>query len=131
MSATNIASKCRIATIEFDHAVILAHDANLDGSNFRKGQVRAQSMRGRMAMLGLYLRQGAPWLADLRSELLSFPAARDDDQVDALGLVGQPLDKISAGRRPTPANVGPRDRYNFDDKPTGKQLRRKQLRRKA
>jgi hypothetical protein len=25
--------------------------------------VRAQSIRGRMAMLGLYVRQGAPWLA--------------------------------------------------------------------
>ncbi|HWY14634.1 MAG TPA: hypothetical protein VNX86_05785, partial [Rhizomicrobium sp.] len=25
--------------------------------------VRAQSMRGRMAMLGLYVRQGAPWFA--------------------------------------------------------------------
>src|SRR5207253_2025197 len=54
--------------------------------------VRAQSMRGRMAMLGLYVRQGAPWLADLRAELLSFPAGRHDDQVDALGLVGQLLD---------------------------------------
>jgi hypothetical protein len=52
--------------------------------------VRAQSMRGRMAMLGLYVRQSAPWLADLRSELLSFPAGMHDDQVDALGLVGQP-----------------------------------------
>jgi hypothetical protein len=48
--------------------------------------VRAQSMRGRMAMLGLYVRQGAPWFADLRAELLSFPAGRHDDQVDALGL---------------------------------------------
>ena len=27
-----------MATIEFDDAVILAHDANPDGSNFRKGQ---------------------------------------------------------------------------------------------
>jgi hypothetical protein len=26
--------------------------------------VRAQSMRGRMAMLGLYVRQGAPWFAE-------------------------------------------------------------------
>src|SRR5260221_10804580 len=50
--------------------------------------VRPQSMRGRMAMLGLYVRQGAPWFADLRAELLSFPAGRHDDQVDALGLVG-------------------------------------------
>jgi hypothetical protein len=40
-------------------------------------------------MLGLYVQQGAPWFADLRAELLSFPAGRHDDQVDALGLVGQ------------------------------------------
>jgi predicted phage terminase large subunit-like protein len=48
--------------------------------------VRAQSMRGHMAMLGLYVRQGARWFADLRAELLSFPAGRHDEQVDALGL---------------------------------------------
>jgi hypothetical protein len=64
--------------------------------------VRAQSMRGRMAMLGLYVRQGAPWFADLRAELLSFPAGRHDDRVDALGLVGQLLDKINAGQKPKP-----------------------------
>jgi hypothetical protein len=31
------------------------------------------------------------------TELLSFPAGKHDDQVDALGLAGQLLDKISAG----------------------------------
>jgi hypothetical protein len=56
-------------------------------------------------------RQGAPWLADLRAELLSFPAGKDDDQVDALGLVGQLLDKISAGPRPKPPEVPQRDGY--------------------
>jgi hypothetical protein len=73
--------------------------------------VRAQSMRGRMEMLGLYVRQGAPWFADLRAELLSFPAGKHDDQVDALGLVGQLLDKISAGPRPKPPEVTQRDGY--------------------
>jgi predicted phage terminase large subunit-like protein len=73
--------------------------------------VRAQSMRGRMAMLGLYVRQGAPWFADLRAELLSFPAGRHDDQVDALGLVGQLLDKISAGPRPKQPEMTQRDDY--------------------
>jgi predicted phage terminase large subunit-like protein len=52
--------------------------------------VRAQSIRGRMAMLGLYVRQGAPWFADLRAELLSFPAGTHDDQVDALGPLKPP-----------------------------------------
>jgi predicted phage terminase large subunit-like protein len=73
--------------------------------------VRAQSIRGRMAMLGLYVRQGAPWLPDLRSELLSFPAGLHDDQVDALGLVGQLLDRISPGRKPQPPEVVRPDPY--------------------
>jgi hypothetical protein len=52
-----------------------------------------------------------PWFADLRAELLSFPAGKHDDQVDALGLVGQLLDKISAGPRPKPPEVTQRDGY--------------------
>jgi predicted phage terminase large subunit-like protein len=64
--------------------------------------VRARSIQGRMALEGLYLPQGASWLSDLRSELLSFPAGKHDDQVDALGLIGQLLDTISVGNRPTP-----------------------------
>jgi hypothetical protein len=68
-------------------------------------------MRGRMAMLGLYVRQGAPWFADLRAELLSFPAGKHDDQVDALGLVGQLLDKISPRQRLIPPDVKPSDGY--------------------
>jgi hypothetical protein len=73
--------------------------------------VRARSISGRMAMLGLYVRQGAPWFSDLRAELLSFPAGKHDDQVDALGLVGQLLDKISAGPRPKPPDLPRRDGY--------------------
>lgn len=61
--------------------------------------VRAQSIRGRMALMGLYVPADAPWLPDLRSELLSFPAGAHDDQVDALGLVGQLLDRMAHGTR--------------------------------
>jgi predicted phage terminase large subunit-like protein len=61
--------------------------------------VRAQSIRGRMAMMGLQVPANAKWYPDLRSELLSFPAGKHDDQVDALGLVGQLLDKMGSGRR--------------------------------
>jgi hypothetical protein len=39
MSTTKIHSTCRIANIGPDDAMILAHAANPDGSNFRKGQV--------------------------------------------------------------------------------------------
>lgn len=56
--------------------------------------VRAQSIRGRMALDGLHVPIGAPWFEAFRSELLTFPTGRHDDQVDALGLVGQLLDKM-------------------------------------
>jgi len=38
--------------------------------------VRAQSIRGRMALDGLHVPAGARWLADFRAELLRFPAGR-------------------------------------------------------
>ena len=62
--------------------------------------VRAQSIRGRMALAGLHVPERAPWYADFRSELLSFDAGKHDDQVDALGLVGQLLDRMVPGRIP-------------------------------
>ena len=65
--------------------------------------VRAQSIRGRMALEGLYVPKHAPWFADFRSELLSFPAGKHDDQVDAIGLVGQLLDRMLNGSKPKPA----------------------------
>jgi hypothetical protein len=34
------------------------------------------------------------------SELLNFPAGKHDDQVDALGLIGQVLDQINKGTAP-------------------------------
>ena len=59
---------------------------------------RAQSIRGRMALDGLYVPERPPWYANFRAELLSFPAGKHDDQVDALGLIGQLLDKMIVGR---------------------------------
>ena len=56
--------------------------------------VRAQSIRGRMALDGLYVPTNAPWFSEFRSELLTFPTGRHDDQVDALGLIGQLLDHM-------------------------------------
>ena len=62
--------------------------------------VRAQSIRGRMALQGLYVPTNASWYPDFRSELLGFPAGKHDDQVDALGLIGQLLDQMIAGQAP-------------------------------
>lgn len=74
--------------------------------------VRAQSIRGRMDLDGLFVDQFAPYYANLRSELLSFPAGKHDDQVDALGLVGQLLDKMISGQAARPDVKPQRDRWN-------------------
>jgi predicted phage terminase large subunit-like protein len=71
--------------------------------------VRAQSIRGRMALDGLYVPQNASWLSDFRSELLSFPAGKHDDIVDALGLIGQLLDYMSVGNKPQPKQEKPKE----------------------
>jgi hypothetical protein len=70
-------------------------------------------MRGRMALEGLYVPAGSPWLADFRAELLSFPAGRHDDQVDAIGLVGQLLDTMV---RPAPLKPVVRPRRDWWDR---------------
>jgi predicted phage terminase large subunit-like protein len=62
--------------------------------------IRAQSIRGRMAMNGLYVHKDAPFLSDLIAEMMSFPVGVHDDQVDALGLVGQLMDRMSNGNKP-------------------------------
>jgi len=64
--------------------------------------VRAQSIRGRAALSGLYIAADAPWRADFEAELLSFPAGKHDDQVDALGLIGQLLDMMLPPPKPGP-----------------------------
>ncbi len=63
--------------------------------------VRAQSIRGRMALSGLYVPANAPWFPAFRTELMHFPGpGQHDDQADALGLVGQLLDHMSQGTLP-------------------------------
>jgi predicted phage terminase large subunit-like protein len=65
--------------------------------------VRAQSIRGRMALSGLLIPPDAPWRLDFEAEMMGFPAGKHDDQVDALGLVGQLLDVMVPPSRPKPA----------------------------
>lgn len=83
--------------------------------------VRAQSIRGRMALNGLYVPVQAQWYPAFRSELLSFPTGKNDDQVDALGLIGQLLDRIMAGHVPPKKDADEADRgyaeYGDDDSP--------------
>jgi predicted phage terminase large subunit-like protein len=70
--------------------------------------VRAQAIRGRMAVQGLYVNTLQPYYEAFRAELLSFPAGKHDDQVDALSLLGQMLDHIVQGEAPPPPPEPPR-----------------------
>lgn len=65
--------------------------------------VRAQPIRGRMAMGKVYLPLRAPWVVDFVQELLRFPAGRHDDQIDALALVGRMVDELVPGTKPKKA----------------------------
>jgi predicted phage terminase large subunit-like protein len=71
--------------------------------------VRAQSIRGRMASRGLRVLASAPWRSEFEYELLKFPAGTFDDSCDAIGLVGQLLDKALVGTVPKPEKVNDRD----------------------
>lgn len=75
--------------------------------------VRAQSFRGLIATRGLRVMKDAPFLADLVSEMMSFPVGVHDDQVDALGLIGQLIDRMSAGSKPRPER--PKPVYAMED----------------
>ena len=66
--------------------------------------VRAQSIRGRMAMEGLYLPADAPWLSEFKRELMSFPSGKHDDQCLAEGTLitmadgsHRPIETVVAG----------------------------------
>lgn len=52
---------------------------------------RARSIQARMATGKVKFKAGAPWLADLIAEILTFPVGKFDDQVDSLSLLGRML----------------------------------------
>jgi hypothetical protein len=66
-----------------------------------------------MGSVGLYVPEFEPWYPAFRSELLSFPAGKHDDQVDALGLVGQLLDKMTSGMKPQKPVMARNDDYHL------------------
>ena len=57
-------------------------------------QTRAQAIQGRMAMGMVKWPAFAPWFARARQEVIKFPAAKHDDFVDALALLGLGLSRI-------------------------------------
>jgi predicted phage terminase large subunit-like protein len=72
---------------------------------------RSRAMQGRAAMGKVYLPHNAPWLADFMSELLAFDAGKNDDQVDALGLIGRMLDDMIAAHVPKTNGLPKKDAY--------------------
>lgn len=58
-------------------------------------QTRAQSIQGRMAMRRVRFPVFAPWWAEAKQQLLTFPNGARDDFVDALAWVGLGLDTIT------------------------------------
>lgn len=77
-------------------------------------EARAQSISARYAMGKVYHPKNAPWVPDLEREMLSFPFAKHDDQVDAISLIGRLLGEIIGATAARPAKPVRRDRYNFD-----------------
>ena len=61
---------------------------------------RAQSIRGRMAQGMIFFPRSREWTSALVSELMTFPAGANDDQVDVLSLIGRGLPRLSGGHAP-------------------------------
>jgi predicted phage terminase large subunit-like protein len=76
---------------------------------------RSRSIQARTSMGKVYLPSKAPWLAEFQSELLTFPAGKHDDQVDAFGLIGRMLDDLVPASVPKVVTPPVRDAYR---KPT-------------
>jgi predicted phage terminase large subunit-like protein len=66
----------------------------------RDKPTRCRAFQARCSMGKVYLPRNALWLNDLLAELLSFPAGRHDDQVDAFSLIGRLLDEMIGGSAP-------------------------------
>ena len=54
--------------------------------------VRARSFQARASMGNVFVPDHAPWLADLMSQLMRFPAGKYDDGVDVCSLLGRGLE---------------------------------------
>ena len=79
-------------------------------------EARAQSISARYAMGKVYHPVNAPWLADFEQEILSFPYAKHDDQVDPLSLIGRLLTEVLAATGPhVPKKKPYRDPYGMDE----------------
>lgn len=62
-------------------------------------QTRAQSIKGRVLQRKVYFPRFHPQWSKAKHELLSFPAGKYDDFVDALSEIGQGLDRMPAATK--------------------------------
>ena len=69
------------------------------------------AQRALLARRRLNLLRHASWRKAFEAELLTFLAGKHDDQVDALGLVGQLLDKMIKETARKPEAKDPRDSW--------------------
>ena len=71
---------------------------------------RAQAFRGRMAQGKVFFPKHKPWIDKLIPEILQFPTGKNDDQVDALSLIGRMLGEMVRGKetpKPNPIRLIP------------------------
>jgi hypothetical protein len=61
----------------------------------------------------VYFPRHAPWLAEVKAEMLAFPTGRHDDAVDAMGLTGRLLDQMVGAAVPEAASRSEADDYGF------------------
>ena len=82
----------------------------------RDKPTRARSLQAMAASGKVYLPRGEQWVSGLLSEMLTFPAGKNDDQVDALSVICRMLDQM-VGMAPKHKSGPTGDRWDkiFDD----------------
>lgn len=73
---------------------------------------RARTLQAMMAQGKIAVDPDKPWLAELLSEMMSFPAGKHDDQIDALAVLAQLSQETPAP--PYPSAVESDTRYDTD-----------------
>jgi phage terminase large subunit-like protein len=63
-------------------------------------QTRARSFQARFRAGGVKFDKSAIWYPDLEEEMVRFPKARHDDQVDALSWLGLIVDQVQDADTP-------------------------------
>jgi predicted phage terminase large subunit-like protein len=70
--------------------------------------VRARPFQARAAMGNVFTPDHAPWLPELMSQLMRFPAGKYDDGVDVCSLIGRGLEHVRAPQIKAPKKPEPR-----------------------